>query len=113
MSDELSAIEKIVKEVLIDLMNERVISTSIQASLMRGVKASPSTTRGAEPSRPSAEKRTKHRDDLDNVKLIPTIFPDYISPHATTISHDSLPRYFEYTMVTAYLPKGIRAVRAQ
>ena len=51
MSDELSAIEKIVEEVLIDLMTERVISeremsTSIQASLTRGVQTSLSTTRG-------------------------------------------------------------------
>jgi hypothetical protein len=42
MSDELSTTEKIVEEVLIDLMTERVIykramSTSIQASLTRGV----------------------------------------------------------------------------
>jgi hypothetical protein len=52
MSDDLNAIEKIVEEVLIDLMierviYERVISLSIQASLMRGVKASPSTARRA------------------------------------------------------------------
>jgi hypothetical protein len=52
MSEELSAIEKIVEEVLIDLMTERVMSeremsTSIQASLMRGLKASLSTSHGA------------------------------------------------------------------
>jgi hypothetical protein len=29
------------------------------------------------------------------------------------VSRDSVPRDFEYTMVTAYLPKGIHAVRAQ
>jgi hypothetical protein len=28
-------------------------------------------------------------------------------------SRDSVPRYFEYTMVTTYLPKGIHTVRAQ
>jgi hypothetical protein len=45
--------------------------------------------------------------------LIPTIFPDYIPPLAGAVSRDSVPRDFEYTMVTAYLPKGIRVVRAQ
>jgi hypothetical protein len=33
MSDELSAIEKLVEEVLIDLMVEKVMSARIQASL--------------------------------------------------------------------------------
>jgi hypothetical protein len=35
MSDELSAAEKVVEEVLIDLMAERVMSTGVQASSMR------------------------------------------------------------------------------
>jgi hypothetical protein len=48
MSDELSAAEKVVEEVLIDLMTERVmsergLSTGVQASSMRGPQASPST----------------------------------------------------------------------
>jgi hypothetical protein len=52
---EISMIEKIVKEVLIDLMTERVMyeramSASIQESSTRGLQASPSTTRGAGPS---------------------------------------------------------------
>jgi hypothetical protein len=113
MSKDLSAAEKIVKEVLIDLMTERVMFASIQASSMRGVQASTSTAHGAGPSRPSTEKRTKHRDDLANVKLIPTILPDYISPLAGVVSRDSVPRDFDYTMITAYLPKGIHTVRAQ
>jgi hypothetical protein len=118
MSEELSAVEESVKEVLIDLMTERVMServmfVGVQASSTRGVQASLSTANGARPSRPSAEKRTKHRDDLANVKLIPTILPDYIPPLADTVSRDSVSRDFEYTMVTAYLSKGIRAVRAQ
>jgi hypothetical protein len=77
MSDEFSAAEKVVEEVLIDLMTERVMSMSagIQASSTRGLQASPSTARGARSSRPSAEKRTKHKDDLANAKLIPTILP--------------------------------------
>jgi hypothetical protein len=32
MSDELNAVEKSVEEVLIDMMDERVMSTGIQAS---------------------------------------------------------------------------------
>jgi hypothetical protein len=47
------------------------------------------------------------------VKLIPTILPDYILPLASVVSRDSVPRDFDYTMVTAYLPKGIRAFRTQ
>jgi hypothetical protein len=118
MSEELSAVEESVKEVLIDLMtervmSERVMSVGVQASSTRGVQASPSTARGSGPSRVITEKRTKHRDDLENAKLIPTILPDYILPLADVVSRDSVPRDFDYTMVTAYLPKGIRAVRAQ
>jgi hypothetical protein len=113
MSDELNATEKIVEEVLIDLMDEKIMSTSIQASSTRGVQASPSTSRGSRPSRVITEKRTKHRDDLENAKLIPTILPDYIPPLADAVIHDSVTRDFEYTMVTAYLPKGIREIRAQ
>jgi hypothetical protein len=50
MSDELNAAEKIVEEVLIDLMAKKVMSASIQASSTRGVKASPSTARRSRPS---------------------------------------------------------------
>jgi hypothetical protein len=49
MSDELSVAEKVVEEVLIDLMaerfmSERRMSTGVQASSMEGVHASPSTS---------------------------------------------------------------------
>jgi hypothetical protein len=103
MSDELNTIEKVIEEVLIDLMAEKVMSVRDQVSSTRGVKASPSTSRGSEPSRPTTKKTTKHRDDLENVKLIPTILPDYILPLAGVVSHESVPRDFDYTMVTAYL----------
>jgi hypothetical protein len=59
------------------------------------------------------EKRSKHRDDLANTKLIPSVLPDYILPLAGVVIHDSVPRDFEYTLITAYLPKGIRAVGPQ
>jgi hypothetical protein len=52
MSDELSIAERVIEEVLIDLMTERVMSMSIgiQASSMRGLPSSPSTSRGVGPS---------------------------------------------------------------
>jgi hypothetical protein len=113
MSKELNVAEKIVKEVLIDLMTERVMSMSagVQASSTRTMQASSSTTRAARPSWSSVEKRTKHRDDLANAKLIPTILPEYIPPLDGTVNRDSVLRYFEYTLVTEYLPKGIHVVR--
>jgi hypothetical protein len=80
---------------------------------MRGVQASSSTTHRSRPSRVVTKKRTKNRDDLANAKLIPTILPNYIPPLADAVSRDSVPRDFEYTMVTAYLPKGIHTVRVQ
>ena len=52
MSDEFSAVEKVVEEVLIDLMTERVMSmsTGVQVSSARGMQASPSTAHGSRPS---------------------------------------------------------------
>jgi hypothetical protein len=114
MSDELSTIEKDVEEFLVDLMTERIMLmyTGVQASSMRGFPTSPSTARGFEPSRPSDEKRTKHQDDLANSKLILNILTSYISPLSGAVNRDSMPKDFEYTLVMAYLPKGILAVRA-
>jgi hypothetical protein len=117
MSEEISALEESVKDILIDLMNkrvmfERLMYVGVQVSSTRGVQASSSTTHRAGPSRPSVEKRTKHRDDLANVKLIPTILLDYIPPLAGVVSQDNMLRYFEYPMVTMYLPKRIHVVQA-
>jgi hypothetical protein len=113
MSEELSIVEESVKEILIDLMTKKVMFVGVQASSMRGVQASPSTASGSGPSQSATEKRTKHRDDLVNVKLLPSILPDYIPPLAGVVSRDSIPRDFDYIVITAYLPKGIRAVRPQ
>jgi hypothetical protein len=114
MSDELSVVEKFFEEVLIDLMTERVMSmsTGVHESSTRGWPASPSTAHGARPSRPSDEKRTKHGDDLANPKLIPTILTAYIPPLSGAVNQDNMPKDFEYTLVTVYLPKGIRVVLA-
>jgi hypothetical protein len=113
MSKELSAVEESMKEILIDLMTEKLMSMGIQASSTRGVQASSSTTRGSEPSRAATEKRTKHRDDLVNAKLLSSILPEYIPPLVDVVSHDNVPREFNYTIITLYLSKGIRAVRPQ
>jgi hypothetical protein len=58
------------------------------------------------------EKRRKHRNDLANVKQIPSILPDYI-PLDGMVSHDSVPRDLEYTLLTVYLLKGIHAMGPQ
>jgi hypothetical protein len=110
MSDELSTAKKFVEEVLIDLMTERIMSifVGVQASSTRMVQASLSTAHGAGPSWPLAEMKTKNKHDLANAKLIPTILTDYIPPLAGAVNRDSVPYDFEYTIVTAYLPKGIR-----
>lgn len=105
--------EKSVEEILFDLMEERVISIGVQASLTRGVQASPSTSRGSRPSRVSYEKRTKHRDDLATTKLIPSILLDYILPMASAVNCDNVTRDFDYTLFTTYLPKGIRIGKPQ
>jgi hypothetical protein len=47
------------------------------------------------------------------MKLIPTILPDYIPPLASAVSHDSVPRDFDYTMFTVYLPNGIHEIKTQ
>jgi hypothetical protein len=90
MSGDFRAVEKFVKEILIDLMAKKVMSIRAQASSTRGVQASPLTERRSEPSRTVPEKRTKHRDDLANAKLIPSIMPDCIMPLASVVSHESL-----------------------
>jgi hypothetical protein len=99
-----------VEEILIDLMAEKVMSTGVQASSTGGLQATPSTGRRFRPSRTATEKRSKHHKDLENTKQILLVLPDYISPLAGAVSRDSVPRDFEYTLITMYLPKGIRAV---
>jgi hypothetical protein len=114
MSDEFSVAEESVREVLASLRDERVmlergLSIGLQASSMRGVQASPLTAR-ARTSRADAERRTKHKDDLANAKLVPSILPAYIPPLSGVINRDSVPRDLEYTLVTVYLPKGVHVV---
>jgi hypothetical protein len=116
MSDELIELEESVTKVLLDLMIERVMlerrmSTRVQASSTGGVQASPSIAQ-EETSQAGAERRTKHKDDIANAKLVPSILPAYIPPLSDEINRDSVPRDFEYTLVTAYLLKGVHTYRA-
>jgi hypothetical protein len=99
MSDKLTPLEESVREVLLDLMTERVMSerrmsTKVQSSSMRGVQASSSISRVGT-SRANAERRTKHKDDIANVKLVPSILPAYIHTLSSEINMDSVPKEFE------------------
>jgi hypothetical protein len=113
MSGEPSELEKSVEEVLKKLMADRPISEGIQASLTRGLQASPSTRHHSGHVNPMTEQRSKHRGDLANVKQIPSILPEYIPPLAGVVNRDNIPQDFEYVMFTAYIPKGIHIVRSQ
>jgi hypothetical protein len=75
------------------------------------VKESPSTAFLS--IRAATKKRRKHHDDLANTKKISSVLPDYISPLDGAVSHDNVPRDFEYMLITTYLSKGIRTVRLQ
>lgn len=45
MSGDLTAVEKSVEEIFIDLMDEKVMSVGVQASSTVGLQASPPTAR--------------------------------------------------------------------
>jgi hypothetical protein len=109
MSSDLSTVEKSIKEILIDLMAEKVLSIGVQPHRQRSASIPiDCTSIWAIPNCDREEKQASH--DLENAKLIPSILPDYIPPLAGTVSRDSVPRDFDYTLITAYLPKGIRIV---
>jgi hypothetical protein len=110
MSSEASTLEKSVEDILVELMVEKVMSIGIHTSSTRGLQASPSTRRR---SSHTTAKRSKHDDDLANAKQILSVLPDYILPLAGAVTRDSIPRDFEYTLITAYIPKGIRVVGPQ
>jgi hypothetical protein len=44
------------------------------------------------------------------MKMIPSILPTYIPPLSGTVNQVSVPKDFEYELVTMYLSKGIRAM---
>jgi hypothetical protein len=111
MSGDLSVVEKSVEDIIIDLMDEMVISTEFQASSTRGVKASPLSARRSGPSQAATKNISKHHDDLANTNLIQSVLPDYILPLVGAVSHDSVSRDFDYTLIIGYLSKGIRTVK--
>jgi hypothetical protein len=113
MSGEQTELEKSVEEVLKKFMADRAMSEGVQASSTRGLQASPSTARRSSRANPVTEKRSKHHDDLANAKQIPSILPDYIPPLAGVVNRDNIPWDYEYTLITAYIPKGIRVVGSQ
>jgi hypothetical protein len=108
MSVERTELEKSIEEVLKKFMDDKAMSEGVHASSTRGLQASPSTGRHSKHTNPATEKRSKHHDDLANAKQIPSILPDYIPPLAGTVNHDNIPWDFEYTLITTYIPKGIR-----
>jgi hypothetical protein len=117
MSEELSALEESVKEVLTDLrtkkvMSERRMYAGVQESSREGVQDSPLTACEAETSTITTDTRIKHRDDITNAKLISSILPTYLPSRSGTINHDNVTRYFYYAWDMTYLPNGIRAVHA-
>jgi hypothetical protein len=87
------------------------VSTGVQTSSMRRFLTSSSTSQ-ANPYQPVDNKRTKHRDNITNAKLILSILPTYMPPLNDTMNQDSVPSHFEYSLVTMYLLKGIHAVHA-
>jgi hypothetical protein len=111
MLGDLRSIEKSIEEILIDLMAEKFMFVGLHASSIGRLKESPLTVRQFVPSRTKTEKRGKHRHDLVNAKKISSVFPNYIPPFDGTISCDNIQRDLEYTLIIAYHPKGIRAVR--
>jgi hypothetical protein len=44
--------------------------------------------------------------------MIPSILPKYIPPLSGTVNRDTVPKDFDYAVVTAYLSKGVHAVHA-
>jgi hypothetical protein len=110
MSGEPNELEKFVEEVLKKLMADRPISKGVQASSTSELQASPLTGHHYGRVNPGTKQRSKHRDDLANVKQILLILPEYIPPLAGDVNCDNIPQYFEYIMVTVYILKGIHIV---
>jgi len=109
MSDDIIIVENSIEEILIDLMAKKLMSVGMKASSTQGLEASPWVAQRCS-SRPAADKCSKNCDDLVNAKLTPYILLKYILPLASAVSHDSVLRDLDYTLITAYLPKGIHGV---
>jgi hypothetical protein len=97
-------------EVLKNFMADKYISKGVQASSTRVLQTSLSTGRCSIRTNPTNEQRSKHHGDLSSVKHITSILPYYILPLASVVNRENIPRGFEYTFITAYIPKGIHIV---
>jgi hypothetical protein len=110
MSGECTKLENFVEEVLKKFMADKAIYEGVQASSTKGLQASPLIGRRSGHTNPTTEQRSKHHDDLANTKQISSILPDYIPNLAGPINCDNIPWDFEYTLITAYILKGISLV---
>jgi hypothetical protein len=108
MSGEPSELEKYIEKFLRKIMVDKMIY--VQALSTRELQASPLNGLRFGHFNPVTEQRSKHHDDLDNEKKILSILPDYIPPLAGVINHENIPRDYEYTLITMYIPKGIHIV---
>jgi hypothetical protein len=111
MLDADCVLEKSVEEILVEIMAKIFMSVGLHALSTGGLQASPSTAHRS--SQPVTETQSKHHDDLANAKQISSVLSEYIPPLASTVTYDSMPRDFEYTLIIAYIPKGIRVVGPQ
>jgi hypothetical protein len=68
MLGECTELEKSIKEVLKNFMADKSMSEGLQASSTMGLQASPSTRRRSGHTNQATKQRSKHRDDLANVK---------------------------------------------
>jgi len=94
-------------------MVDKAMSEGVQASLTRGLQDSPSTERCSSRVNPTTKKQIKHHGDMENVKQISSILPDYIPPLVGMVNHDIIPWDFKYTLITTYILKGIHVVGSQ
>jgi hypothetical protein len=78
------------------------MSIGEQALSTRGLQASTSTARPFGPSKNLTEKWIKHREDLENVNLIPLVLPNYMPPLYGTVSRENVRKDLDYTLITAY-----------
>jgi hypothetical protein len=110
MSSERTELEKSIVEVLNKFMDDRAMSEGVHTSSTKVLQASPSTRRCLGRANPATKQRSKHRNNMANTKQASLILPDYISHLAGTVNFYNIPQKYEYTLIIAYIPKGIRIV---
>jgi len=113
MLGEHNELEKSVEEVLKTFMDDKAMSKGVQMSFTRGLRASPSTGWRYSHTNPVTKQWSKYHEDMENAKQILSILLDYIPTLAGVVNHENIPWDFQYTLITAYTPKGIRIVGSQ